>query len=208
MRLTVAISIGTLFAATLYADVITPKQGAPFKGTVVSMDEKSVTIRTETETRVIDRSAVRKIELGDVLMTGMQGREYANADYRMRISVPAGWAVLPRGGELAARKAACSFVFQGMTAGDSEVVDAQVTGAINGMKGSVPGSEFSALVDTTFSGIQFRRASIKAPSGTGVVLFHARGSHLLMFLILSESKERPAESCLAEWDTKIRLVED
>ncbi len=209
MRLKIVIVAGLFLTGSLCADVITPKKGAPFKGTVVSMDEKSVTVKTEDETRVIERSAIRKIEFGDVLMTGLQGREYTNADYRLRISVPQSWTPMSKGqGEFAARKNACSFTLQGLTAGDMVVADKQILGAINGMKSSVPGSEFTNLVDATFSGIPFRRTSVKSPSLDGVVLFATRGSHLVMFLALSESKAQAAESCLADWDGKIRFVEE
>jgi hypothetical protein len=208
-RLNAAVLLALFAAANLCGDVITPKKGPPFRGTVVSIDEKSVTVKTESETRVIERSAIRKIELGDALMTGMQGQEYTNADYRLRVSMPPGWAqVAQEASDFAARKSPCSVTFKGLSADESVAGEVVIKGAINGMKTNVPGSEFSNLVDTTFSGIEFRRSSLKAPTVSGVTLFCPRGRYVMMFLTLSESKARSAEACLADWENKIRFVEE
>src|SRR5262249_35657956 len=107
------------------ADLITPKKGPPFKGTVVAIDEKSVTVKTESETRVIERSSLRKIEFGDVAVTGIQGREYVNAEYGLRLSIPDRWTPGNEGGvDFTARRGSCSFLVKGLPGGDETNTEA------------------------------------------------------------------------------------
>ena len=191
------------------ADVITPKKGAPFKGTVVAIDEKSVTVKTESETRVIERSSLRRIEFGDAPMTGIQGREYSNAEYGLRLSIPDRWtAGQGGGGDFTARRGNCSFFVKGLPGGDEGNSETLIKGAIAGMKTSVAGSEFGPVEDSSFSGIAFRATSLKAPSAGGKVFFHVRQPYLVMILVLSEDPAKPYASCLADWDGKIRFVEE
>jgi hypothetical protein len=191
------------------ADVITPKKGAPFKGTVVAIDEKSVTVKTESETRVIERSSLRRIEFGDAAVTGIQGREYANAEYGLRLSIPDRWSPgQGGGGDFAARRGPCSFLVKGLPGGDESNSETMIKGAIAGMKTSVSGSEFGPLEDSSFSGIAFRSTSLKAPNAGGKVFFHVRQPYIVMILVLSDDPAKPQASCLADWDGKIRFVEE
>lgn len=205
------LALGLFFSAAagiLPADVVTPVSGPAFRCKVISVDEKSVTAKTDSETRVLDRASVRKIEFGDVLLTGWNGREYVNADYRVSVTLPAGWTSDPAPGFDMGASSSGRFVFlmKGINfeAGSGDAIK----GAIGGMRATVPDALFSEAVDTTWAGVKAKRVSLKAPTNEGFIIFPTRPGFTVMILVVGKTGSSAAVAAkAAEWEKTFRFLD-
>ena len=202
-----------LFAAAIgasavmaLADVITPRNGPAFRGTVSSIDEKSVTVKTGSETRVMDRGSVRRIEFGDALITGLNGREYINADYRARVLVPEGWSVGTQSGfDLVATKQGFAFLLKGLNF-DPKQGDL-MKGAIGGMKTAIPDAVFSEPEDTRWAGEKAKKVTVKSSKIEGVLIVPPHSGYMLLILIVGDpGRAAQVPAAAAEWEKQFRFL--
>ena len=205
-RLVVAVC---LVAASARADLVTLRQGPPVRGTVVSVDEKSLTIKTDSQLRVIDRSAVRKVEFGDVLVTGIRGREYVNADYRVRLAAPPEWVYRTEPGmDVTAVKGNVFLGMKGIALADAPE-DAVIRGSIGGMKATVQGASFGEPQPTTWAGSSAKKVSVKSKDVEGFVLYPQIPGHVVMMLFIARGPGPHSEElarAASDWEKGFRIV--
>jgi len=200
-----------LLAAAASADLLTLKNGSRIEGTVVAVNAESVLVKSEVASQTIDRAAVRSIEFGRVLLTGIDGSTYTNKDYRARFVAPAGWAIYAEPGlDFMAKKGdwvafSRSLPLNGMQDGGTSMLK----GAIAGMVSSIPGSTPGAPEETKWGSLTATRVVMDSPQAKMLVLFIHFPEHFVMFAVgASPTEYEAAVQTLKDWEKGFSLVSD
>jgi hypothetical protein len=170
-----------LLAATLSADVVTLKSGSPLMGTVVSVNSKSVTLKTARDTRVLPRSDVVRIDFGTNLVTGIDGDVYTNASYGLKMKAPTGWNFSMQPGlDVTATNGIGVLFVKALPSEGSELEEGMIKGAIGGMLANVPDAHADTSEEITWGGRKCKKVDVHASSLEMTIIFVKLPTHFLM----------------------------
>ncbi len=191
-------------------DVVTLREGPPVAGEVVSVNKKSVTVKTRTETRVIPRSSVVRVEFGTNLVTGLTGNVYTNADFRIRLTAPEGWSFSQQPGlDIAAEKGNGVLFLKALPSEGPSLEEGMIRGAIGGMLANVPDAKADSTEEITWAGEKARRIKVHSAQMEMVIVFIHRPGHMVMLgLGIPPAEVARLASMLPEWEKAYQVVPD
>lgn len=174
--------LGVAFAAGIaFGDVVMLKEGPPVTGDVVSVDRKSVVVKSKSETRVIPRRAVARVEFGTSLVTGLEGNVYTNADYRVRLTAPSGWTFSRQPGlDITAEQGNGVLFLKALPNEGTALEEGMIKGAIGGMLANVPDAQAEASVETRWAGLPARKVAVHSSKLEMVIFFLQRRNSMVM----------------------------
>ena len=189
-------------------DVVTLKNGPPVAGEILSVNKKTVTVRTGTETRVIPRSAVVRVDFGTDLVTGIAANVYTNAEYRIRLTAPEGWTFSEQPGlDVAAQKGNGVLFVKALPSEGASLEEGMIRGAIGGMLANVPDAKADATEEISWAGGKARRIKVHSVQMEMVIIFIHRPGHMLMLgLGVPPAEVAQLASMLPEWEKAYRVV--
>lgn len=196
--------------AAVRGDVVTLKDGPPVAGEVVAVSKKTVTVKTKKETRVIPRSAVVRVDFGTDLVTGIVGKVYTNADYRIRLTAPEGWSFSEQPGlDVAAQKGNGVLFVKALPSEGPSLEEGMIRGAIGGMVANVPDAKADPTEEISWAGGKARRVKVHSSQMEMVIVFIHRPGHMLMLgLGIPPAEVAQLAAMLPDWEKGFQAVPD
>jgi hypothetical protein len=199
-----------LAAGGALADVVTVKDGPAVAGSVVSVDRKSVTVKTKSQTRVIPRSSVLRVDFGTDLITGLAGNSYTNADYRVRLTAPAGWSFSEQPGlDISAQKGNGVLFLKAIPSAGPSLEEGMIQGAIGGMLANVPDAKTDPTEEIKWGGLAARKVKVHSAQLEMVIVFIHRPGHMVMLgLGVPPAEVATLPPMIADWEKGFQTIPD
>lgn len=198
-----------LVAATSTADMVTLKNGTQTQGAVVSVDAAFVIVESEVGTQKLNRSAVRSIEFGQVLVTGIKDSTFTSKEGRIRFVAPEGWALYKEPGlDFAAKKSQWFVMSRSLPLeGAPDGGESLIKGAIAGMASNMAEATAGEPRSVTWGAQKATRVDISSPQMMLAVVFLHLPQHFVLFAAGAPPDEFAGSAAvLSEWEKGFSLI--
>jgi len=202
-----------LLAGVAAADLVTLKNGSKTTGTVVSVNASVVVVKSEVGRQKFKRDAVRSIEFGDAVVTGIVDQTFTSKELRARFVAPEGWAMYKEPGvDFAAKRGnwialARLLPLAGLQDGGVSLIG----GAVAGMTSNLPDSTTGEPQPCTWAGQKATRVDITSPQIYLAAYFLHMPDNVVMFAVGAPTAEYSAETvdaALDAWEQGFALIPD